>query len=101
MIELYPDDKQKHILIQWFEIYRRVYNLVISNKKEYIENGLIYKQRALRNFIKKNSIPNHKDLVKDIKKYKIPAHTIDNAIFDVSKAFVSAMANKKAGNIPA
>lgn len=92
--------KVKQKLLEWFEIYRRVYNLTISNKSAlFNEKGYIKSFPEVRKYIKNTILPTKELLLKDIKKSGIPEHTLDNAIHDVLKAYDSANGNKAAGNI--
>jgi IS605 OrfB family transposase len=69
-------------------------------------------ENVMRSFIQEDIKKNHKQLYRDIyqldlietdkikrKHYTIPLHSLWNAINDVKKAYVSAKANKDAGNI--
>ena len=98
-VELYPTDSQKTKLLKWMEVYRRVYNLVIANKTKYIKNNNMKSYYTIRQDIKENILLDNKILVKEINDSNIPAHTLWNAVNDVTKAFKTAKANKDAGNI--
>jgi putative transposase len=93
-IQIYPSDKQRHILINWFEIYRQIYNITVSYFRSHPLTSFINTRRIIDGKIKEN-----KWLVGLIKHYGIPKHVCDNAIKDYIKAVKSASANKKAGNI--
>jgi IS605 OrfB family transposase len=100
-ITLFPNKKQKKVLLEWIRIYRYVYNLTLRHTKsiEY-QNKELKKSdcnfRKLRTFIRDNF---NVEVKKWIKRSKIPSHTIDNAISDVCKAYKTACANLRLGNI--
>lgn len=123
-IQLYPNPEQKTKLLIWMETYRQLYNLTISNRMRFIDKGFMMKYENMRTIVQKDYIPskinllnqiyfteNLTDIKFTIKKgrngnpdkrhncYKLPAHSIWNAINDVKKAFDSAKGNKDAGNI--
>jgi IS605 OrfB family transposase len=96
-IIIYPTNKQKHIILNWFEIYRQVYNLTVS----YLKTNKIQSFYKMRTIIDNriNNLSGLSGLLGLIKKYKITKQTRDNAINDCLKAYKSALANYKAGNI--
>lgn len=94
MIKLNPTPEQHEILKSWLEIYRRVYNVTV---KYFKKNKLCSKFNARKSI--KPIINNNKNLANLIKKTKIPIHTVDNAIFDVIKAYDSCYSNYRSGNI--
>lgn len=81
-IKIYFTNKQKNIVNKWFDIYRYMYNQTLYYIKTHREFNY-YKLRS----IMKNSINNK--MKEEIKKSKIPSHTIDYAIKDVVSAFKS------------
>lgn len=93
-IEVMPNRKQKKILKKWSALYRYIYNLTV---KYFRNNPDVNKSfQKIRPLIK-NSI--NKTMKDKIKLYKIPSHTIDNAIHDVIKAYKVAFENLKRRNI--
>jgi len=91
-IEVTFTPNQRNIMQQWFKLYKSVYNIAIHQANK---NGLY-------NFIKLRALvkPMYKTLYEgEIKNCQIPIHTLDNAIRDVCKAYVSARGNLCAGNI--
>jgi putative transposase len=95
---IYPTNSQKVILLQWFEIYRQVYNITVKyfrlNKKTSKDN--FYKIRPIINNIIETD---HKGLNEKFKKSGMPKHTRDNAINDCIKAYKTCFANLKNGNL--
>lgn len=93
-IRLYPTQTQKSILLDWNEVYRRVYNLTVSYMKT----------KTIMNFITLRSeidmlILGNKELKELFNKCGMPKHTRDNAIKDCIKAYKTAYANLNAKNI--
>jgi hypothetical protein len=93
-IKLYPNHKQRKILLQWNEIYRQVYNLTVSYLKTNKIQSFINMRRIIDNEISKNLT-----LTSLCKKFNIPKHTRDNAIKDCLKAYKTAFSNLRAKNI--
>jgi hypothetical protein len=89
-VEIYPNDEQRQILLEWFHIYINVYNFALYCVKN--NNAQITSKTKFRNNIKKLF---NEDLIEKIKKSKIPVHTVDNAIFDLHKAYKSNFSKKK------
>ena len=109
-IEIYPTPEQKIKLLDWFETYRRLYNLTVTHRSKFMNKGYMRSyENFMRPLVQKELLPNYPNLSHEIHKTllpknqriyeKIPLHTIRNAINDVKKAFDSAKANQKAGNI--
>jgi transposase len=108
-IEMYPTTDQKTKLLNWMESYRQLYNLTITNRSKFMVKGYMMSYPKIRTLIQQNYLPSKVNLSNEIFKtlliktdqikYKPPAHSIWNAINDVTKAFTSAKANKDAGNI--
>jgi len=123
-IQLYPTPEQKTKLLSWMETYRQLYNLTISNRSRFINKGYMISYFKMRTLIQEEYLPDKINLLNqiyytdnltdikfivkkgkgnkpDIKQncYKIPAHSIWNAVNDVNKSFVSAKGNKDAGHI--
>lgn len=92
-IEIFPNKKQRQILIHWTQIYRTVYNLTVKYFRLHptAKNNFFDTRKAIR-----HDYPKIQDW---IKMSKIPAHTIDYAIKDVIDAYTSAWSNYKNGNI--
>lgn len=108
-IKLYPTHEQKIKLLDWLSVYRRLYNLTITHRSRFMNQGYMMSYIKMRDIIQqeflltsvnlnneihKTMLP-HKDRIKN----KIPLHSIWNAINDVNKAFTSSKANKDAGHI--
>lgn len=92
-IRIHFDAEQRHIIEGWFKYYKKVYNIAIEQATKYKEYNFI---KLRDNYVK----PIYKQLYsRQIKEFGIPAHTLDNAINDVCKAYKTAKANLKAGNI--
>lgn len=88
-IRIKPNVKQIKIINNWFEIYREVYNFALKYFKS-------LKQKCSKITLRrevKSLFSNEKK--RKYKKSGIPVHTIDNAIFDVYKAFKSSAALSK------
>jgi len=83
-IKIYPNEKQKKILLQWIELYKFVYNFTVRYYRLNKNDPKNFKK--IRPIIKKN-LPEY--IKQQIKNSKIPSHTIDNAINDVIKAYIS------------
>jgi len=85
---------QKSILLQWIEVYRRVYNLTVA----YMKKEVIMSLPKLRPIIDKiiSETPYLNELSKSC---GILKHTRDNAINDCILAYKTAFANLKARNI--
>jgi putative transposase len=109
-IEIFPTSVQKIKLLEWMEVYRRLYNLTIANRSSFMKNGYMMAYiTKMRPMIQKEFLPKKINLSNEIYKTLlpenerteacIPKHCAWNAINDVKKAFVSAKANKDAGNI--
>lgn len=94
LICLKPTMKQRHILLKWNEVYRRVYNLTAA----YLKNNKLCSFPKLRKIIDKN-IKLNKNLEALSNSSKIPKHTRDNAIKDCIKAYKTAFSNLKSKNI--
>jgi IS605 OrfB family transposase len=93
-IHLRPTMKQRHILLTWNEVYRRVYNITVS----YLKVNKCPSFPKLRKIIDEK-IELNKNLEALSIKCNIPKHTRDNAIKDCIKAYKTAFANLKAKNI--
>lgn len=93
-IEIFPTKKQKKILIIWSDIYRYYYNQTVK----YFRSNKLTNFYKIRKIIK-DRVNKNTSFMKKKKKYNVPSHTIDNAIHDVTKAYTSAFANLKNGNI--
>ena len=89
-IEIYPNEEQKKILMEWFDLYISVYNFAIDCIKE--EKVKLTSKLSLRNNVKKLFNDELKNKIND---YKIPIHTVDNAIFDLHKAYKSCFSKKE------
>jgi len=97
-INLYPNGRQKEILLKWIELYRQMYNETINfinTNKYYCVEQNMYK---LLNFNDLRDIHLKNDK-KKLTQAKIPSHTLDGAIKDVCKAYKSAFANLFGKNI--
>lgn len=91
---LKPTQPQRHILKQWLEICRQVYNLTVK----YLKHNKLKSKRTIRDEVR-NYILKYGVLQNLIVKYKVPLHTINYAIFDVVTAYKTALSNLKAKNI--
>ncbi len=93
---IYPDQKQKEILLKWCDVYRYTYNQTIKYIRENPDTKInfIGLRKTMKNVLKSNIT-----MWNNILNSKIPIHTLDNAIKDVCKAYKSAFSNKKNGNI--
>jgi IS605 OrfB family transposase len=95
-VRLYPTPKQTRLLKDWLSVYKAVYNFTVNYiKTNRFTLGIskIYSScPKLRDFTKKNFPIN---LINRIKLTKMPAHCVDQAIYDVSKAYKSALALQK------
>lgn len=89
-----PNQTQRNILKTWLNIYREVYNLTVK----YFKKHKICKKSKARKIIR-NKIDNKPYLNGLIKNSKIPLHTVNNAIFDVLKAYKTGFSNLKLRNI--
>jgi transposase len=98
-IELYPNKIQKDKLLQWMELYRRYYNLTVSNRSKFINKNNIQSEYKVRDRMRDEILPANIKLAEEIKSSGILASTIRNAPCDMHKAFISASGNKTAGNI--
>lgn len=123
-IQLYPTPEQKVKLLSWMETYRQLYNLTISNRTRFINKGFMIPYTKMRTIVQEEYLPSKINLLNQIYNtenltevkftvrkgrngnpdttqddYKLPAHSIWNAINDVKKSFDSAKGNKDAGNI--
>lgn len=85
---------QKSILLQWIEVYRRVYNLTIA----YMKKNTNMNFTKLRPIIDK-IIASKTDLNELSKSSGIPKHTRDNAINDCILAYKSAFTNLRNKNV--
>jgi len=98
LVKVSPTVEQRKILLKWFEVYRKVYNLGVKQIREELFAGgkqKTFSERTLRNIVRTK----YDNEIKDYLKTKIPSHTIDYAIFDVIYAYKAALANLKAKNI--
>lgn len=93
-VALYPNHKQRNILLQWNDIYRQVYNLTVKYFRSNPIQSFISTRKIIDNLIKQNQ-----PLMGLITKYKIPKQTRDNAIHDCIKAYKTAFSNLKSKNI--
>jgi IS605 OrfB family transposase len=93
-ITIIPTIKQKTILLQWNEIYRRVYNLTVK----YLKTNKIQSFQKIRPIIDKQ-IALDSILTTFSKESGIPKHTRDNAIKDCLKAYKTCFSNYGNGNI--
>ena len=93
-ISIKPNQKQRNLLKSWLDIYRQIYNFTVK----YFRKHKICGQYKARDIIRKK-ITQTPILWCLIKQSEIPLHTCNNAIFDVVKAYETAMINLKAGNI--
>lgn len=96
-ITIKPSQTQRAILKSWLEVYRRIYNLTVKYFRKHRICGK-YKAQDLIDY-KIDNDANLKSLRILIEKTKTPKHTRNNAIFDVVKAYETAMKNLKAKNI--
>lgn len=97
-IKVYPTPVQRKILLQWFEAYRKAYNLGVKylRHERYVHgNQQTFSKWTLRDLVKIT----YKHELDEYKKTKIPAHSLSYAIFDVMDAYKAAIANFKAKNI--
>ena len=83
-----PNLKQREILMEWFALYKYTYNQTVS----YIRLNGIKSFKTLRPIIKDAFNQEIKDRILAC---KIPVHTIDNAVKDVTKAYKSSFALHK------
>lgn len=90
-IEVTFTPNQRNIILEWFSLYKTIYNISIDLANQYKVFNFI----KLRGLVK----PLYKDYEGRMKKFGIPVHTLDNAVSDVCKAYKSALQNFKAGNI--
>ena len=81
-IQIFFNEKQKKIINKWFDIYRYVYNETLF----YVKKNKDYNFNRLRKIIKNNF---NQKMKNKIKNSKIPSHTIDYAIKNVTSAFSS------------
>jgi IS605 OrfB family transposase len=93
-IPIFPSLKQRNILLNWFDIYRQVYNLTVKYLKTNKKKSYFSIRKIIDTDINKNP-----ELLGLIKKYKIPKHMRDNAINDCLKAYKSSFGNLKQKNI--
>ena len=99
---IYPNEKQREILLRWMDLYNYTYNQTIKYFRENIyiniknSTSLINNRKNVKNMIKNDKNMNFRIYES---KNKIPEHTIDNAINDVCKAYKSALSNLKNKNI--
>ena len=91
-IKLTLDKIQKQILLKWFESARLVYNATVY----YFRNNKLCSFFTARREVKK-ILPNYINSFNA--KYYVPCLIIDNAINDVCKAYKSAIALLKKGEI--
>jgi IS605 OrfB family transposase len=83
---LLPDARQANIMNKWIEIYNKIYNYSIQAFHREKHHISARKLRGLVCGIMPAGLKNK------VKQYKMPAHTRDNAIMDVKKAFDAAVA---------
>jgi putative transposase len=93
-ITIKPSQKQRNILKTWLEIYRQVYNITVKYYRKHKILPKRFARTSVRAKINKNTY-----LTSLIKNSAIPIHTINNAIFDVLKAYKTAFSNLKNKNI--
>jgi putative transposase len=93
-IVLYPTLEQRNVLVQWNEVYRRVYNLTVAYMKNNLNMNFIRLRPIIDNIVAQNA-----ELTKLSKGCGILKHTRDNAIKDCIKAYKTAFANLGARNI--
>jgi len=119
-IKISPDEGQKKILLQWLEVYRRVYNLTVKYLKEITNPNLVTlaipisktgKPKVTIKSSKKINIPSFYTLRKLmepliqnhigslIKDCRILRHTRDEAVHDVVKAYKTAFTLLRVGHI--
>ena len=90
-IKLIPTIKQRKILLNWFKIYKYVYNYGLYYTRI---NNKTFSFYTLRGLLKKKLM--NKD---NVKNSKIVSHIVDEALHDLVKAYTSAFENLKRGNI--
>ncbi len=93
-INIKPTMKQRHTLLAWNEVYRRVYNLTVT----YLKCNKLISFPKLRKIID-DEVKLNKNLESLSNTSKIPKHTRDNAIKDCIKAYKTSFSNLKAKNI--
>jgi len=93
-ITIIPTVKQKITLLQWNEVYRRVYNLTVK----YLKTNKIQSFKIMRPIIDKQ-IALDSILTAISEKSRILKHTRDNAIKDCLKAYKTCFSNYRNGNI--
>ena len=94
MVKISPTQKQRHILLTWFEINRLAYNLTVKK----LRKNNKAKKYAMRDMIK-NDMRNNKYLYNLQKKSGVHQQTLDFSVFDVFKARKTAFSNLKLKNI--
>jgi len=86
-VEILFTNPQKNIINEWLQLYKYIYNVTVK----YIRlNPNVSKTFYTLRPIIKNSL--NSSIKLRIKKSKIPSHTIDNAINDVTKAYKTSFA---------
>ena len=86
-----PTIKQRDMLLVWMKIYKMVYNKTVL----YLRTNKLLSKQKLRDIM--TEIIMNNTYINDLFiKFKMPKHTFDNVVFDVHKAFKSAIANFKA-----
>ena len=94
MVKISPTQKQRHILLTWFEINRLAYNLTVKNLRK--DNNV--KKYTMRDMIK-TDMRNNKYLYDLQRKSGVHQQTLDFSVFDVFKARKTAFSNLKLKNI--
>lgn len=98
-IEIFPNKKQKNIINSWFPIY----NLCFNQSLKYIKSLLFNKEKIptklfLRDYIR-NLLKNNQRFSTIIESSKIPAHCLDQSIFDLHKAYITCFSQIKSNII--
>lgn len=91
-IKLHFDMNQFDTIRHWFRLYDQIYNVAVK----YAKYNPMFNLVKIRDLVKP-LLPQW--LMVDIEKYKLPSHTVDNAIRDVAKAIKTCRANLREKNI--
>lgn len=101
-IEIFPDDKQKEIILEWIEKARITYNITLNYvKKHGLKSNTVLREEIINKQFKpcfKEKMFIEEDNMKN-KKWKIPCNVIRESIKDVIKSYASSIALLKAGFI--
>lgn len=100
-VEIFPNDEQKKILLNWIELARETYNITLKHVKAYgLKSNQVLREYILEKaFSKKFKDKLFKERDEMNKAWLVPCNVIREAIKDVIKSYNSSIALLKSGYI--